>query len=682
MTLSFMQKVCGLAVLAGMGAWVPGHSQALSGLYTINPGQPASGNNFQSFTTAAAALNTHGVSGAVSFTVAPGTYSEQIQLNAINGVSAAHTVTFNGAGAILSANPTNTNDRAVIKLNGADYVHINGLQIVATGNTAAEYGYGVQLMNGADYNVISNCSISATKTTDGNAATNYAGIVINSTHGAVLTTGDANSNNNVIENNTISGGYYGIACVAQGIVYRIIGNKILNNTIVDFYRTGIYLNGTVNTVVDHNDISRPGRQGPPFFQYFGMNIDGGNSGMQITRNKLHDPFGELGSLSSSSAYAFYINGSAGDANAENLYANNIIYNMRSNGIVGGFDITSSPYNRFINNTISIEDMGATGYGFTKGFSITGANNQSLYNNNVSISRSSPGAKHCIYISSTTGTSINSNNYYMMPGTGGRLGYLGTDRTTLNDWQGTGFDGSSLSVDPQFTNAGSGNLLPLNTSLQAGVPVAGISTDINGLGRSAVTPTMGAFEIDGVVLPVRMSLLEGKLDGQYKPHLSWSTLAELNNAGFSVQGSADAVTWTDLGFVTTKAPGGNSSNKISYTFAADEILATTAYFRLLQTDRDGQGVYSNIIALHPATHTTSAGVRIYPNPASEVLYLEPAEGTMMGTVVIRNLEGTIVARVVINGKPAKFDIRALAPGIYFVQYNAGNKQVVLKFIKEQ
>lgn len=685
MKRSFIQKTCAVFLIACASASVQANAQALSGPYTINPGLPASATNFQSFGAAATALNTNGVAAPVTFTIAAGTYNEQVLLNTIAGTSATNTVTFNGTGATLSANPTNTNSRAIIKLNGADYVRINGLSITATGSTTSEYGYGIQLMNGADYNTITGCTISATKTTDGTVAANYAGIVLSSSDGAVLTLGNANCNFNTIQNNTISGGYYGIAFVAQATTYTINGNRILNNNILDFYRTGIYLNGTVNTIVDNNDISRPGRPGPPFFQYFGLNIDGGNSGMQITRNKMHDPFGE-NSTAGSSAYAMYINGSAGDAAAENLYANNIIYNMRSSGIVGGFDITSSPYNRFVNNTISIDDVGATGFGFTKGFSLTGANNQTIYNNNISINRGGLGAKHCIYVGSTTNSSINNNNYHMVSGTNNYVGYFASaNRTTLGDWQAaSGFDGSSISTDPQFTNTSVGNLLPINTALQTGAPTAntGISTDINGLGRNAITPTMGAFEINGTVLPVRMSLLAGKLDQQQHASLGWSTYAELNNAGFAVQTSADGKTWGEMGFVATKAVSGNSESRIDYTFNGAEVTARQ-YFRLAQLDKDGQRSYSNVLVLQPGTAAAVLTANVYPNPAAGVLHLE-LQGNIIarGTVVICDLSGTKVVAQVMEGAAVTLDIQALAPGMYFLQYNNGTQSLSLKFLKRK
>ncbi|HEY8898347.1 MAG TPA: hypothetical protein VIM79_26145, partial [Niastella sp.] len=49
------------------------HAQ-VSGTFTINPGSPASGPNFQTFSAAVASLS-GGVNGAVTFNVTSGTYN-------------------------------------------------------------------------------------------------------------------------------------------------------------------------------------------------------------------------------------------------------------------------------------------------------------------------------------------------------------------------------------------------------------------------------------------------------------------------------------------------------------------------------------------------------------------------------------------------------------------------------
>ena len=137
----------------------------LSGAYTINSAQPTGGTNYTSFTAATTALNTSGVSGPVTFTVSGGPYTEQVTLNQFTGSSAANRVTFNGGGSVIQFGSSTSAQRAVITLNGADFVTINNLAVDATvgGTSTATYGWGIQVLNDADNVTISNCTITAVR---------------------------------------------------------------------------------------------------------------------------------------------------------------------------------------------------------------------------------------------------------------------------------------------------------------------------------------------------------------------------------------------------------------------------------------------------------------------------------------------------------------------------------------
>lgn len=70
----------------------------LSGNYTINP----VGGNYTTVGAAVTALNTVGVSGPVTFSIAPGTYAEKLVFGTIPGVSATNTVLFKSSTNVAS----------------------------------------------------------------------------------------------------------------------------------------------------------------------------------------------------------------------------------------------------------------------------------------------------------------------------------------------------------------------------------------------------------------------------------------------------------------------------------------------------------------------------------------------------------------------------------------------------
>ena len=479
---------------------VIGHYRAgaqLSGTYTINSAAATGGTNFQTFNAAVSALTTQGIAAAVTFNVSTGTYAEQVIIPQIAGTSVAKTITIHGNGATLSYNPTVTTERAILKLNGADHMVVDSLNIIATGSSATEYGYGIQLLNDADSNVVNKCTITTSYGTSQAIALNYAGIVVNSNGSTVVTTGNPNCDGNTFSNNILLGGYYGVALVADGNTSTISGNKVLNNTIQDFYNVGVYLNGNIGTVIEGNDIARPNRPLTPVYQFLGISLSGISTKVIISKNRIHDPFGSNTSASSG-AFGTYITNCTATAGNENVISNNVVYNFNSAGITHGFDVNNnSNYNKFIHNTVSLDFAASTAFGTARGISITyTSTNITFVNNIISISKGGAFAgKHCIYVDAgSTGHTINNNDLSMRAtGNPAGVGYFGANRITLSDWQtASGYDAASLSIDPAFTSLT--NLLPTATALATAGQPTSITTDIANTPRSLTTPSIGAYEL--------------------------------------------------------------------------------------------------------------------------------------------------------------------------------------------
>ena len=115
-----------------LSVFIPVLAQAqLSGSYTIDPSGTGT-NNYTSFTSAISALSTSGVSGAVTFNVKQGTYTEQVTIPAVTGASATNKITFqadptNTSAATVTYSPTGTADNWTVRLNGCNDVTIKGL---------------------------------------------------------------------------------------------------------------------------------------------------------------------------------------------------------------------------------------------------------------------------------------------------------------------------------------------------------------------------------------------------------------------------------------------------------------------------------------------------------------------------------------------------------------------------
>ncbi len=495
--------------------------QPLSGTYTINQAVATNiitgGSNFQSFTDAQSFLSCN-IAGPVVFNVSPGTYNEQLILGNISGTSATNTITFNGNGATLSYLSANTNERGIIKLNGTDYVTINNLIIEAQGTTTSQYGYGVHLLNNADNNTINNCTINLIATL---TSTNYNGIVVNSTAtGTATATGDSQCDNNTFSNNTITGGYVGISIIANSSTFTISNNRVLNNTISDFYNSGIHLNGNINALVEGNDISRPTRTTVTTFE--GINMENVNLRCRISRNKIHDPFGGAGA-SASAAYGIRMSSVDASVGNENSISNNFIYRfIGGTGTQNGILINSSDNNQFYFNSILLDDASATA-GDTRGmyFQPAALVGVDIRNNTITLGRAGTGAKQCIYFEPTSVSSytINFNNYNITAVSGTlEIAHMGANGyATLADWQlATSKDDKSLSVDPLFVSSSDLHLQAGSPLKDKGVQIPGFSLDIDGTIRSE-NPVIGADEFG--TLPATVYVFTG--NGNWNNASNWS-----------------------------------------------------------------------------------------------------------------------------------------------------------------
>ncbi|MEO6489472.1 MAG: right-handed parallel beta-helix repeat-containing protein, partial [Ferruginibacter sp.] len=464
----------------------------VSGTFTINNLLLPSATNFQSFNAAYDYIKC-GISGPVIFNVSNGPYVEQLNMTPVPGASASNTVTFNGNGSSINFTSLNTNERAVIKLNGADHITFNDLIINATGTLGTEYGFGVHLTNNADSNKINNCTINVNTIS---TTTNYAGIVVSATGASATSTGTVLCDFNTFSNNTITGGYYGLTLVGSATEANG-GNSITNNIIKDFYQYGMYILGSFSTLIEANKISRPTRTDVIAFQ--GIYFTNLSVSANVTRNRIFDPYG--GNPAATTVFnGIVFTGNDGFAALENKVTNNLIYNLSGSGDVYGISNTSSDNVWYYHNTISMDGNPATSTAtsIVRGFyQTTLASGIEFRNNIITISRGGSGTKYAMYFATVASTILsNKNDLYISATTGSNnIGfYNAIAQPTLINWQTASLqDAASISIDPLYANAGAGDFTPTDASVNNLGDPLNILVDINNSPRSVTTPDMGAFE---------------------------------------------------------------------------------------------------------------------------------------------------------------------------------------------
>jgi hypothetical protein len=172
-----------------------------------------------------------------------------------------------------------------------------------------------------------------------------------------------------------------------------------------------------------------------------------------------------------------------------------------------------------------------------------------------------------------------------------------------------------------------------------------------------------------VLPIDLILFQARLwSGSVV--LTWKTAMERNNKVFHIERSTDQLNWTELGSV---AGNGSTSQISDYTWTDAHPLNGTSYYRLRQEDYDGKSSLSPIQQV--SLESSSAGFRIYPNPAHDRIQVDhPGTTTRLELI---DLYGRRVREIQTTGVSTSVSISDLTAGTYFLRSGTD----VRKFIKD-
>lgn len=434
-----------------------------------------------------------------------------------------------GSGYTLTIRPNSATERrlygsrpgGLFRLNGADRVTIDGRvsgsgrfltleNRAAAANTTVIHIISLGSGAGAVNNTIRNCNIIG----GSNLISSIFGIYIGGTTISTSATG-ADNNNITITENVIRKSFFGI--YARGIATaNLLQNLSITNNVIGSRIPSEYV---TYRGIDIMNCNAPVVTGNEIFNLklstLGTNISGIEIGQycasaNISNNRIYGLW--MGHTSGYGAWGINVSSTTGNTNIR--IANNVIYDIKTIN----YSASSTMYNPFgirltggtgyqiYYNSINLFgpqiDAGSSG-SLTACLMIASTSVTSIdLRNNVfanSMTGLSGTKSYCIYLPGTatlTGSTMDYNCYYPS-GDFGVLGFLSTDRTGISDWRNvTSRESNSISADPGFNTTTNLRPLPNSSLLQAGTPIAGITTDILGATRSSTAPTIGAFEQGG------------------------------------------------------------------------------------------------------------------------------------------------------------------------------------------
>ncbi len=200
--------------------------------------------------------------------------------------------------------------------------------------------------------------------------------------------------------------------------------------------------------------------------------------------------------------------------------------------------------------------------------------------------------------------------------------------------------------------------------------------------SASISSFSSFYVkaSAAVLPVTLTHFAGNIV-QHDAILYWQTAAEQNMTGYEIERSTDGNGFVKIGDRITASNGSNGSSYQLRDPKVFDLIRGKIYYRLKMIENNGKLTYSEIAVL---SLNVDKGTILYPNPASEQLFLEI---TLPGRIVefeIVDLSGKIVRsekRVAVTGRNRLiFSVSNLPKGIYFMRYDDGKGIQTKKFVK--
>lgn len=171
-----------------------------------------------------------------------------------------------------------------------------------------------------------------------------------------------------------------------------------------------------------------------------------------------------------------------------------------------------------------------------------------------------------------------------------------------------------------------------------------------------------------LLPVKWTRFDAETWTDYTS-LTWSTASETNNKGFEVERSVDGLQWENIAFVESKSENGNSVAPLDYAYI-DAPFNGDVFYRLKQVDFSGEIAYSKIVQV---SRNLPDGLKVYPNPASEEVYIEGLEKSERVNIYTSN--GSLVRSIPVKKvQQLKVSLSELAKGVYWIEIIGKNQSV--------
>jgi len=157
-------------------------------------------------------------------------------------------------------------------------------------------------------------------------------------------------------------------------------------------------------------------------------------------------------------------------------------------------------------------------------------------------------------------------------------------------------------------------------------------------------------------------------------------------GFELQTSEDGANYKKTDATISKSSM-NSENAIkSYI---DRNATGVSYYRLKQTGKAGNIIYSNVVMLQNKAIETSQAISVYPNPVKDILNVELGKSNTanMSMIVVDSYGKTVINKVIEQSNTGginhiQLSTSDLPAGVYILKLTNGSETTSTRFVKKR
>ncbi len=137
------------------------------------------------------------------------------------------------------------------------------------------------------------------------------------------------------------------------------------------------------------------------------------------------------------------------------------------------------------------------------------------------------------------------------------------------------------------------------------------------------------------LPVELTNFTAYVVNEKKVQCNWTTTSEINNDHFTIQRTVDGIHYEDLGKI---AGAGNSNSYRNYVFYDDAPLYGVSYYRLKQTDFNGQSEIFNLVPVEIGSTATTFNVwqtngELHCSPDAHIILITDILGNQIDNLTV-------------------------------------------------